>query len=64
MTQGKLTIKIDEKVTEQNLIENCLMYKHSGYEYLLTLSLYALAEKWNFNKLSYYLNLIEEVSNE
>jgi len=59
--KGKLLINID--LSERDLVEGCLNLYHSGYEYkliLLMLSLYALQNRWHFNKLDYYLKLIEE----
>lgn len=58
MTQG--TIKIESKITERDLIENCLNYYHSGYDYKILLSFYTFAHHWNFNKLNYYIHLIED----
>jgi len=55
----KLTI--DEKITEQQLIENCLNYYHSGYDYKLLLFFYAFGKKWKADKLIYYINLIREI---
>lgn len=58
--KGNLTINIDKEITEQKLIEDCLMKKHSGYDYRLTLVFYALEKRWDVEKLIYYINLIEE----
>lgn len=62
--KGTLKLTIDKKITEQLIIENCLMYYNSGYEYMPFLSLYALAERWNINKLIYYINLIKGSKND
>ena len=61
-TQGTLTIKIDKKVTEQFLIENCLNMKCSGYNNEAVLLLYALDKRWNINKLTYYLKLMKDAN--
>ena len=60
MKQGKFTIDI--QISERDLIENLLNMKYSGVAdepLLLTLSLVALGEQWHYNKLIYYLNLLE-----
>jgi len=54
------TIEINSNVTEQDLIESCLNYYHSGYDYKLFLFFYALAHSWHVDKLTYYINLIED----
>jgi len=56
------TITISSEVSEQHLIENCLMYYHSGYEYHLILFFHAMARRWHKDKLFYYLNLIHRDS--
>jgi hypothetical protein len=56
--QGNFTLNIDEKITEQQLIENCLAYYHSGYDYKVLLFLYAFGKQWNYDKLIYYVELI------
>jgi len=60
MKENTLIIDIGKNVTEDKLIENCLMYYHSGYDYKLMLSLYAMAKQWKINKLVYYISLIEK----
>lgn len=60
MTSGKISIDIDKSLTERLLIEYCLMLKHSGYDYSFPFCFYALAKHWHFDKLNYYLKLIEE----
>ncbi len=53
-------MELESPVREQQLIENCLNYYHSGYDYKLLLLFHALAHSWNANELIYYINLIEE----
>ncbi|HED05192.1 MAG TPA: hypothetical protein ENI61_00740 [Ignavibacteria bacterium] len=53
-------IKITSKVSEKDLIEHCLNLYHSGYDFTIILSFHAMACRWNFNKLKYYLILITE----
>jgi len=55
----KRTMEIKSDVTEQQLIENCLNYYHSGCDYKIILLFYALTHRWNVDKLTYYINLIE-----
>lgn len=59
MQSGELSISIDTQITERKLIENCLARATAGYEYGLILTMYAFAKKWNIDKLTYYINLIE-----
>ena len=57
---GKLTI--ESNIEEQDLIENLLNMKHSGIadNYLmLILGLHSMAHSWKFDKLNYYLKLLE-----
>ena len=65
MGTGRITINI--KVGEQDLVEGLLNLKHSkgiDDKYLtLILSLTALGKGWKFDKLAYYLNLLEIKSN-
>lgn len=58
---GKFNIKVDKSITEQLLIENCIMYKLSGLEYIPLFVFYALAESWHIDKLIYYKDLLEKV---
>ncbi len=58
MITGKATI--ESNIDEQALIEICLNYFHSGYDYKLPLLFHALANSWKAEKLIYYINLIEE----
>jgi hypothetical protein len=58
---GNFKLNIDKKVTEQFLIENCIMWKLAGVEYRPIFFLYALGKGWNFNKLMYYADLLEEI---
>ena len=59
MTIGTFKIEIDEKLTEQELMENCLNLKHSGYNSHLVVLFYALGKRWHIDKLTYYMNLLE-----
>lgn len=52
-------ITIDDRLTEQKLVEGCLNLSSSGYNSTLGLMLYALKERWHVDKLSYYLKLIQ-----
>ena len=54
---GNMTIK--SSVKEQELMECLLNARHSGCDVLLPLSLHALAKGWHYNKLIYYINLLE-----
>lgn len=60
--KGSLTIQ--SNISEQQLIEICLNYFHSGFDYKIYLFLYAFVKQWNIEKLIYYINLIEENSND
>jgi hypothetical protein len=53
-------MKINKKLTEQEIIEHCLMLYHSGYEFMHLLGFYAFDKGWNLNKLLYYVKLIKE----
>ncbi|GAG87706.1 unnamed protein product [marine sediment metagenome] len=53
----KCTIK--SELTEQDLIEGCLNLWHSGYDYKIPFMFHALANSWHYNKLFYYMELIE-----
>lgn len=60
MYQGKITIQ--SNVEEQALIENLLNMKHSGYndnQLTFILSFHAMANKWKFDKVTYYLKVLE-----
>ena len=59
-TQG--TMEIKSNITEQELIETCLNYYHSEYDYRLFLFFHALAHTWHIDKLIYYTILIGEKS--
>lgn len=52
-------MELTSNVPEREMIEWCLMMRHSGYEYMHILGLHALAEGWHINKLFYYLDIIE-----
>ncbi len=54
--KGEFTI--ESNVSERDLIENCLSYYHSGYDYHFILLFHALAHSWKVDKLIYYENLI------
>ena len=56
----KGTFELSSKLSEQDLIEICLNYYHSRYDYRLFLFFHALAHQWHIDKLTYYINLIEE----
>ena len=53
----KLTIKTE--IPEKDFMEGLLNMRHSELDVMLQLSFYALVNKWNYNKLIYYLNLLE-----
>ena len=55
-------IAIISKVGEIDLIERCLSLYHSNYDYKFLLALHSLANGWHIDKLTYYINLIEEDS--
>lgn len=55
--QGNL--KITANVSEKDFMESCLNITHSGYDVTLTLVFYALAKRWNINKLMYYMRLLD-----
>ena len=57
VTKG--TIELNSEVSDQDLIETCLNYYHSGYDYRLLFFFHALAHSWHLDKLIYYKNLIE-----
>jgi hypothetical protein len=58
--QGKCSLNIDKKITEQMIIENCLMLKYSGLDYMTIFSFYTLGIGMNYKKFAYYLNLLGE----
>ncbi len=47
-------------ITERKLVENCLNYYHSGYDYKFLLLFYALAHQWKADKVIYYINLLKK----
>ena len=54
--------KIESKVPEDVLIESLLNMKHSGvdeHHIMIVLSIHAMANEWHFDKLSYYLGVLE-----
>ena len=58
--QGKFTININNNVTETTLVETCLCYKHSGYDYKMMFFLYSLGVRMHIDKFTYYMNMLEE----
>jgi len=62
MTEGTITITSD--LSEQELVEQCLMLYHSGYEWYVPFVFHAIACKWKHQDIVYYINLIEEDSRE
>ncbi len=58
---NKFSIKIDEKITEQRMMEWCLNLKGSGYDSTFQFCLYAFLKSWHFSKLTYYRKLLEDV---
>jgi len=61
---GKFEIKIDEKLTDLDVIEHCLNLVGSGFDPIFLLSIYALGKGMKFDDLSYYLNLINSELNK
>lgn len=59
--KSNFKLNIDNKLTEQRLIESCIMMKVSKIEYRPVLFFYALGKMWNVNKLIYYNNLLESI---
>ena len=57
---GKLSIKIEKGITEQRIVEHCLMLYNSGYEFIHVLGFYAFGKGWKIDKLFYYVNLIKK----
>jgi len=57
--ETKKTFELSSKLSEQQLIENCLNYYHSGYDYKLILFFHALTHQWKLDKFTYYFKLIE-----
>lgn len=55
----KKTFELSSKLSEQTLIESCLNYYHSGYDYKLILFFHALTHQWKLDKFTYYFKLIE-----
>lgn len=58
--QGSCSLNIDKKITEQMIVENCLMLKYAGLDYMLILSFYALGKGWRYDKLIYYMDMLGE----
>jgi len=55
----EFTISIDSNITEQQLMEDCLNKKYSGYDWRLLFFFYALGNRWHIDKLNYYLKMLE-----
>ena len=55
----KCKLTIESNISERDVIEQCFNMKHSGYEYILLLSIYALEQGWNYDKLMYYLEMLK-----
>lgn len=51
------TIKIKSDLTEKKVVEYYLNMFFSGYDASFLLFIHALSNKWNINKLFYYLRL-------
>ena len=51
MVQGKFTIQIDKKITDESFMEYCLNIKASGYDPMVLIGFYALGKQWHFSKL-------------
>ena len=64
MTQGTFKLTIDKKITEQQLVENCISYLVAGYDYKLLFFFYALGKRMHKDDFIYYINLFEEIKNE
>ena len=60
MNKGTLKISIDNKITEQMMMENCLNMIGSGYNPILTFSFYAMEKQLEGYKTMYYLRMIED----
>jgi len=52
-------LKIEANIPENIFMEGILNLRYSGCDVVFPLSLYALVHKWNYNKLIYYINLLE-----
>ena len=61
MTQGTFKLTIDKKITEQQLVENCISYLVAGYDYKLLFFFYALGKRMHKDDLTYYINLFDEI---
>ena len=57
--EGKFNLVIDSNVTETTLVETCLNYKYSGYDYKMMFFLYALGVRMHIDKFTYYMNMLE-----
>ncbi len=57
----KMKLTIESKIPERDFIEGLLNMKHSGASnnyLMLTLGIHAMANKWKYDKMVYYLNLL------
>jgi len=61
MTKGIITIKSD--VDEKVLMESLLNQHYSGYFVQPILMIYALANRWNVDKFSYYFKMLGGLKN-
>ena len=55
-------ITIESNIHEQDFIEGLLNMKHSGTKdnyILICMTLHSMANKWKYDKVIYYLNLLE-----
>ena len=62
--KGNFKITIDKKITEQQLVENCISYLVAGYDYKVLFFFYALGKRMNVDDFTYYINLFEEIKND
>ncbi len=47
------------EASEAEFMEAALNMRFAGLEVMLPVAVYALAKRWDLNKLNYYLNLLE-----
>ena len=64
MTQGNFKLTIDKKITEQQLVENCISYLVAGYDYKLLFFFYAFGKRMHKDDFIYYIKLFVEIENE
>jgi len=53
MTQGKLTIQIDEKITDEGFMEHCLNLASSGYDPTILIAFYGLGKSWHISNIKF-----------